>query len=237
VSEGLCVVAGAGGVIGQAIVGHLLDEGASVLGIGRSPLDVPRPGLQWCVADLHDESCVDLVRGAVAGRPVDLLVSAARPHVGAGPLAEIHPADLARAVDLKVGGLLRLVRAVASALRPGARVVALGGRYGREPDPRAAAAGVCNAALENLAMQLAVELAPRGIAVHVLAPARVHSTRTPVEESTSTVPVLRPEDVAAMVGLLRRSPATGALTGQALAMGWPGAPLRGRAGGATRIAP
>jgi hypothetical protein len=49
-----------------------------------------------------------------------------------GPLSDIEPAALGAVVTLKVGGLLRLVRAVDGQLVPGSRIVAIAvGRIGR----------------------------------------------------------------------------------------------------------
>ena len=118
-----------------------------------------RGGLEWCAADIGSDDAVAAIAAAVGDRPVRMVVQAAG-LPAAGPLATIEPDALGRAVALKCGGLLRLVRAVEHNLHPGSRIVALGGHYGIEPAPYACAAGVTNAALANLVRQLATAYGP-----------------------------------------------------------------------------
>jgi NAD(P)-dependent dehydrogenase (short-subunit alcohol dehydrogenase family) len=132
--------------------------------------------LEWCAADIGADDAVAAIAKTVGGRPVRMVVQAAG-LPAAGPLATIEPDALGRAVALKCGGLLRLVRAVDAHLQPGARVVALGGHYGIEPAPYACAAGVTNAALANLVRQLATAYGPRGITAHLVAPGPADTPR------------------------------------------------------------
>jgi NAD(P)-dependent dehydrogenase (short-subunit alcohol dehydrogenase family) len=154
-----------------------------------------------------------------------------------GPLETIEPDMLGRAVALKAGGLLRLVRAVDDRFVPGSRIVALGGHYGIEPAPYACAAGVTNAALANLVRQLAVSYGPRGVTVHLVAPGPADTPRlqrlsaqsaaergVPVEqvlaERAAESPLGRlvtPEEIAWSVALLL-APEAGALHGSMLAL-------------------
>jgi NAD(P)-dependent dehydrogenase (short-subunit alcohol dehydrogenase family) len=129
-----------------------------------------------CVADIGSDSAVGAIAAAVDGRPVRMVVQAAG-LPAAGPLATIEPDALGRAVALKCGGLLRLVRAVDGQLVRGARIVALGGHFGSEPAPYACAAGVTNAALANLVRQLADAYGPRGITAHLVAPGPADTPR------------------------------------------------------------
>jgi NAD(P)-dependent dehydrogenase (short-subunit alcohol dehydrogenase family) len=132
--------------------------------------------MEWCAADIGSDEAVAAIAAAVGDRPVRMVVQAAG-LPAAGPLATIEPDALGRAVALKCGGLLRLVRAVDGRLQPGARVVALGGHYGIEPAPYACAAGVTNAALANLVRQLATAYGPRGITAHLVAPGPADTPR------------------------------------------------------------
>src|SRR6187401_2941249 len=63
----------------------------------------------------------------------------------AGPLATIAPEVLGRSVSLKLGGLLRLIRAVEDRFSQGSRIVAIGGVFGSQPTPQTCGAGVTNA--------------------------------------------------------------------------------------------
>jgi NAD(P)-dependent dehydrogenase (short-subunit alcohol dehydrogenase family) len=132
--------------------------------------------VEWCAADIGSDEAVAAIAAAVGDRPVRMVVQAAG-LPAAGPLATIEPDALGRAVALKCGGLLRLVRAVDGHLQPGARLVALGGHYGIEPAPYACAAGVTNAALANLVRQLATAYGPRGVTAHLVAPGPADTPR------------------------------------------------------------
>ena len=95
----------------------------------------------------------------------------------AGPLATIEPDALGRGVSLKLGGLLRFVRAVEDRFVHGARIVAIGGHFGSEPTPQTCGAGVTNAALANLVRQLADYYGPKGVTVHLIAPGILDTER------------------------------------------------------------
>ena len=170
-SPGIAVVVGASGSLGGVIADRLALAGLTVVGVARSGAS--------CLADIGSDSAVSAITEAVAAAgdgPVRMVVQAAG-LPSTGPLAQIEPDALGRAVALKAGGLLRLVRAVDDRLRPGSRIVALGGHYGSEPAPYACAAGVTNAAMANLVRQLSVAYGPRGVTAHLVAPGPVDTPR------------------------------------------------------------
>lgn len=172
---GRAVVVGASGALGSAITARLAAAGVEVLAIARkAPPD--GPGVTGHAADIGTDAGAAAIAAAVGGRPVRMVVQA----VGlpaTGPLETIDPDALGRVVALKVGGLLRLVRAVDAGLGEGSRIVALGGHFGSEPAPYACAAGVVNAALANLVRQLAVAYGPRGVTAHLVAPGPADTPR------------------------------------------------------------
>jgi NAD(P)-dependent dehydrogenase (short-subunit alcohol dehydrogenase family) len=231
----VAVVVGASGALGSAIAARLVDEGLSVVGVTRAG-SAPDPAVEPCAADIGADGAGAAIAAAVAGRPVRMVVQAAG-LPAAGPLATIEPDALGRAVALKCGGLLRLVRAVDAQLGAGARIVALGGHYGIEPAPYACAAGVTNAALANLVRQLAVAYGPRGVTAHLVAPGPADTPRlrglseqaalargVPVEdvlaERAAESPLGRlvtPAEVAWAVATLL-APEAGALDGSALSL-------------------
>src|SRR6476646_3272085 len=88
-----------------------------------------------------------------------------------------RPEVLGRSVSLKLGGLLRLIRAVDDRFVQGSRIVAIGGVFGSEPTPQTCGAGVTNAALANLIRQLADAYGPRGVTVHMVAPGVLDTDR------------------------------------------------------------
>jgi hypothetical protein len=59
----------------------------------------------------------------------------------AGGILTAPTGSMVDAVNIKVGGLLRLTRAVDGRLAAGSRIVAIGGHYGFEPTAYAASAG------------------------------------------------------------------------------------------------
>jgi NAD(P)-dependent dehydrogenase (short-subunit alcohol dehydrogenase family) len=178
--SGQAVVVGATGEVGAAIVARLRKAGLPVVAVARDrdrieQLRASDDGITLCATDIGDDSSGEAIAGAVSG-PVRMVVqSAAVPP--AGPLATIEPDALGRAVSLKLGGLLRLIRAVDDRLVKGARIVAIGGHFGSEPTPQTCGAGVTNAALANLIRQLADAYGPRGVTVHMIAPGALETDR------------------------------------------------------------
>jgi NAD(P)-dependent dehydrogenase (short-subunit alcohol dehydrogenase family) len=174
------VVVGATGEVGAAIVARLRKAAVPVVAVARDrerleQLSATDDGITACPADIGDDSSGEAIAAAVSG-PVRMVVqSAAEP--ASPPLATIHPDTLGRSVSLKLGGLLRLVRAVEDRFVEGSRIVAIGGHFGSEPTPQTCAAGVANAALANLVRQLADAYGPRGVTVHMIAPGVLETDR------------------------------------------------------------
>ncbi len=174
------VVVGATGAFGAVMVERLLARGLGVLAVARRPealatLAAQQPGLRLCQADIAQDSAIEAIRAAVPG-PVRMVVHGPGVAVGGGVL-DIDTEALVDAVNIKVGGLLRLVRAVDGQLQPDSRLVAIGGHYGLEPTAYAAAAGVANAALVNVVRQLSLAYGARGVTAHLIAPGPADTER------------------------------------------------------------
>lgn len=174
------VVVGATGAFGAVMVERLLARGLGVLAVARRPealatLAAQQPGLRLCQADIAQDSAIEAIRAAVPG-PVRMVVHGPGVAVGGGVL-DIDTGALVDAVNIKVGGLLRLVRAVDGHLQPDSRLVAIGGHYGLEPTAYAAAAGVANAALVNVVRQLSLAYGARGVTAHLIAPGPADTER------------------------------------------------------------
>ncbi len=174
------VVAGATGALGSAIARKLASKGLKVLAVARRKAELDAlcaetPGITPCVADMADNASIEVVRAAVGG-PVRMAAQA----VGL-PIRPkdqpFDPASMGAAVNVKIGGLLRLTSAVDERLGRGSRIVALGGYHGFEPDPTATGPGVVNSALANLIRQLSVRYGARGISVHLISPGPVDTPR------------------------------------------------------------
>lgn len=177
--EGLCVVVGATGALGRAVVRRLAPR-HPVLAVARSEealLELTReaPSVRICVADAADDAFVARVE-AELDQPVRLAFFAAGLSV-AGSIDAISPGDLATAVDLKVGGTVRLLHAVRDHLAADARFIAVGGSLGFEPGPMDAGPGAVNSALANVMRQMAQLYGPRGLVTHTIAPGPLDTPR------------------------------------------------------------
>lgn len=176
----IAVVVGATGAFGSSLVDRLSQAGLAVIAVARSQnallaLKEKVPGLIACAADIASDSAIDTIAAAI-NRPVRMVVHG--PGVGiAGGILTASTATMVDAVNIKVGGLLRLVRAVDSRMMIGSRIVAIGGHYGFEPTAYAASAGVANAALMNVVRQLSLALGPRGVTAHLIAPGPADTER------------------------------------------------------------
>lgn len=184
----LAVVVGATGAFGQPIVERLIGRGLTVLAVARSATSLAGlaerfgAALVPCAADIADDASIAAIRAAVEaqqgvdGAPVHAVVHGPGVAV-AGGIASVPTAAMVDAVNIKVGGLLRLVRAVDSHLVPHSRLIAIAGHYGLEPTAYAAAAGIANAALFNVMRQLSLAYGERGVTAHTLAPGPADTER------------------------------------------------------------
>ncbi len=174
------VIVGATGAFGAVMTERLLARGLGVVAVARSAatlaeLAARHPGLVPCQADISQDSAIEAIRAALPG-PVRMVVHGPGVAVGGGVL-NIATDALVDAVNIKVGGLLRLVRAVDGHLQADSRLVAIGGHYGFEPTAYAAAAGVANAALVNVIRQLSLAYGERGVTAHLVAPGPADTER------------------------------------------------------------
>jgi NAD(P)-dependent dehydrogenase (short-subunit alcohol dehydrogenase family) len=180
-AAGLTVVAGATGEIGRAVVDRLVVDGHQLLALARDPqrlteLSARYPPVRAYPVDLRSDAAVATIAKAVGGAPVRMAVFMAAAPLGGDILSVAAEAVLA-AVDVKVNGLLRLVRAVQSSLSTGSRIVAVGGNLGFDPSPEVSTAGIGNAAQANAVRQLSRALGPRGVTCHTVAPGPVATER------------------------------------------------------------
>nr|WP_200872707.1 SDR family oxidoreductase [Polycyclovorans algicola] len=175
------VVVGATGAMGQRIARRLAGAGLQVIAVARSAnalaaLCDPSERIEACVADIAVDAASETIGAAVAGRRVRMVVHGPGVATAGGVLTASTEA-VVDAVNIKVGGMMRLVRAVDPQLHAGARLVAIGGHYGFEPTAYAATAGVCNAALANLMRQYSWAYGARGITAHLVAPGPADTDR------------------------------------------------------------
>jgi len=212
VSAELAVVVGASGAFGTAIVQRLVDDGLRVVAVGRGQeaLDalVGRVGqsVEALAVDVTSPQAEGRIAAAIASRPVRAVVHGPGVVV-AGGIAEAPVEAILKSVDIKIGGLLRLVRGADADLVEGARIIAIAGHYGLEPSQYAATAGIANAALFSCVRQLSLAYGARGITAHTLAPGpadtpRLHRVAADRAEmnATTTEAVLDQMRAASSVG-------------------------------------
>ncbi|KSZ56600.1 short-chain dehydrogenase [Rhodococcus pyridinivorans KG-16] len=179
-SPELCVVVGASGAMGTEFTQRLTRRGLRVVAVARdigelSALAAENDRITPCVADIGDDSSIDTI-AAFVDAPIRMAVFAAGLPVR-GSADTISPGDLAVGTNIKVGGLVRLLRAVRDQLVPGSRFVTIAGSLGVEPGPLDAAPGTVNAAVFNLMRQLSALYGPKGVTTHTIAPGPVDTPR------------------------------------------------------------
>ena len=211
------VVTGASSGIGAAIVTRLLDDGWAVTGVSRSAPD-PRPqDYAHCALDLSRAGRDDIRAAFASAQPTALIHAAGILRVGA--LGELDAAAGAAMWRLHVEAACHLADAIVPTMASGGRIILIGSRVAAGAAQRSQYAAT-KSALIGLARSWAIELAPRGITVNVVAPG---ATETPMlldPERAGVAPRLppigrfiKPEEVAALTGFLLSAEA-GSITGQ-----------------------
>jgi NAD(P)-dependent dehydrogenase (short-subunit alcohol dehydrogenase family) len=203
-ADQLAVVVGATGAFGRAIVARLRRDGLRVLAVGRTAATLQAlvdedDGVVACEADIASDSAIERIAAAV-DRPVRIVVHGPGVAV-AGGVKDVPTAAMVDSVNIKVGGMLRVVRATDARLAARARLVAIAGHYGLEPTAYAAGAGVANAALVNLMRQLSLAYGGRGVTAHTIAPGPADTER--LRRVAANRATLRGIDVEAVLDEMR----------------------------------
>jgi NAD(P)-dependent dehydrogenase (short-subunit alcohol dehydrogenase family) len=178
--DGAAVVVGATGSLGGTAVRAFLGRGLDVIGVARSAeklqqLAAEHDRFTACPADIADDRSIGQISDAVTG-PVKVAFMGAGLPVR-GSVETSAPGDYALAMNVKVGGLVRLLRGVGDRLGAGGRIIVLSGYHGIEPRPHETMPGVINAALHNFVRQLGDLYGPRGITIHAISPGPVDTPR------------------------------------------------------------
>jgi NAD(P)-dependent dehydrogenase (short-subunit alcohol dehydrogenase family) len=193
----VALVVGATGAIGSAAVARLAARGLRVIAVARSSpylekLAADVPGVVPCVADIGSNDAIETINAAIDA-PVRLAVFAAGLPVR-GSVVTIDPDLLAVGAGIKLGGVLRMVRAVDPHLQRGSRIVCFAGSLGLEPRATEAGPGAINAGLFNLMRQLSLNYGPRGITTHTISPGPADTPRLRAIAETVAAESGRPYD-------------------------------------------
>lgn len=213
------LVTGVSSGIGAAIAARLLADGWQVVGMSRTAPAAPlsaHPALRFVPVDLMEAGAL---AKALAGLPPVCAVVHAAGILRVGKLGELAEADGQAMWRLHVDAAIQLVEHAVPAMPNGGRVVLIGSRTSDGSAGRSRYAA-SKAALLGLARSWAIELAPRGITVNVVAPG---ATDTPMLADPNRAGVqpklppigrfVKPEEVAALTGFLLSDPAA-SITGQ-----------------------
>jgi NAD(P)-dependent dehydrogenase (short-subunit alcohol dehydrogenase family) len=224
VGQTVVVIGGSAG-IGLETARRSRAEGADVVLTGRDPDRLKQAALELGVRhtaafDANDAAALERFFQDLP-TPIDhVLVTAGGPHYG--PLLEMDPAEVCRAMSDHVVLALEVARNAAGKMRPGGTLLLIGGTGGRRVGRGLGIVSAATAALPPFTAALALELAP--VRVNLIAAGFVD---TPLSASLlgdrleerrnelrSTLPIGRvvgPADVAALaVHIMSNTALTGA---------------------------
>ena len=225
----VALVTGGSGGIGMAICRRLLAAGIEVVSLARTAPAWRHPGLHAVTVDLMDPEATRKVAAKLAARfaisHVIHNAGALRPDL----LEDVKLQDLNALVTLHLASPLLLVQAALPAMKTAGfgRIVLLSARAVLGLPTRSAYAAT-KAGLIGMARTWALELAPHGITVNVVAPGAIAGTAmfqevVPADSEDETrlaasIPVRRlgqPDDVAHAV-MFFAAAESGFITGQTL---------------------
>jgi NAD(P)-dependent dehydrogenase (short-subunit alcohol dehydrogenase family) len=227
--KGTALVTGSSTGIGRVLCEQLLADGYEVLALARRATEIDHPRLHSIQVDLADRAATQAVAADIAARfaVTTLLHNAGviRPAL----LGEVQLDDLDLLTELHLGSAITLAQALLPAMRARrfGRIVLLSSRGALGLATRSAYSAT-KAGMIGLARTWALELAPEGITVNVVAPGPISGTEmfhavVPAESErerrlAEAIPVKRlgtPDDVARAVSFFAH-PANSFVTGQVL---------------------
>jgi 3-oxoacyl-[acyl-carrier protein] reductase len=211
------IVTGASQGIGLAIARALAGEGASLVVCARgadklaaaaADLEASGADVVAVPADVTDPAAVEQLTEACLGRfgRLDILVN----NAGKGapvPLAEQTPELWLSCFELNLFSAVRLSLACARPMREArwGRIVNIGSRVGREPDPYFAPYAAAKAGLMNFSKSLSDAVARDGVTANCVIPGLVRSQAVDqAAEQSAAATGAGAEDV--MAEILRRRP-------------------------------
>jgi NAD(P)-dependent dehydrogenase (short-subunit alcohol dehydrogenase family) len=222
------IVTGGSAGIGRAIARRLLDQGREVISLDVQPSGLAHPKLRHVHVDLTDTEATRRVAADIAR---DHAITAVIHNAGVirpALLAEVKLQDVNALVNLHISAAVLLVQAALPTMKSAGygRVVFVSSRAVLGLPTRTAYSAT-KAAMLGLARTWALELAPQGITVNVVAPGPIKTANfhgvipegsPQVDSVVQSIPVKRlgqPDDVARAV-LFFADRDAGFITGQVL---------------------
>ena len=221
------VVTGGSAGIGERLCRDMLDAGWNVICVARRPSPIDHPDVSSVCADLLDPRETADAAAEIAGRDVTHIVHNAgliRPNL----LPDVAPEDLEKLTHIHMTAPLLLTQAVLPKMRESGfgRIVFVTSRASMGMPTRSAYSST-KAGVHGLARTWALELAPEGITVNVVAPGPILTDNfwgiipkgsERQQRLADNMPVGRigePEDVTRAV-MFFADPEAGFVTGQVL---------------------
>ena len=221
------VVTGGSAGIGERLCRDMLDAGWHVICVARRPSPIDHPDVSSVCADLLDPRETADAAAEIAGRDVTHIVHNAgliRPNL----LPDVAPEDLEKLTHIHMTAPLLLTQAVLPKMRESGfgRIVFVTSRASMGMPTRSAYSST-KAGVHGLARTWALELAPEGITVNVVAPGPILTDNfwgiipkgsERQQRLADSMPVGRigePEDVTRAV-MFFADPEAGFVTGQVL---------------------
>jgi len=171
------VLTGGSSGIGLALAQAFLDDGYEVISISRQDCPLRSPRLISLTVDLSDAKATEeTVMSAAARQPATTIVHCAGA-IREKPIEQVTQADLAELGNLHLGAALSLVQANLPAMKQAryGRIVLISSRAVLGLAKRTAYSAT-KAGMLGLARTWALELAPHGITVNVVAPGPIANT-------------------------------------------------------------
>ena len=227
--RGVALVTGTSTGIGPVLCEHLLASGHEVLALARRETPISHPRLKSIRVDLADRAATAQVARELAAQHAITTVVHNAGIIRPALLAEVKLEDLSTLTELHLACAITLVQAALPAMRKQrfGRIVLLSSRGALGLATRSAYSAT-KAGMIGMARTWALELAPHGITVNVVAPGPIESTEMfhevlpkgdpRIDALARAIPLRRlgtPEDVAHAV-MYFASPAAGFVTGQTL---------------------
>ncbi len=172
----VAIVTGGSAGIGKVICEHLLRDGCEVISLSRRHADVDHPKLHSVEVDLMDRQATLQAASEVAKKyAVNTLVHNAGVIRGA-LLPEVKLEDLDALVELHLGSAIALTQAVLPTMKAQrfGRIVLMSSRAAVGAVTRTSYSAT-KAGMLGMARTWALELAPEGITVNVVAPGPIHT--------------------------------------------------------------